>query len=71
MNEAANDPRKVYLTPQEVANRLGVTVSAVGQWRRRRQGPPWTKVVGSVRYDLSDFEDWQRRNYHQAGEEVA
>ena len=46
------------LTPTDVAELLGVTVQTLANWRVKKVGPPWIKLVGAVRYDESDLRDW-------------
>lgn len=42
--------RAKLLTPQEVADILQVPVGTLSQWRYRRIGPPYVKIVHHVRY---------------------
>jgi len=55
------------LLPREVANRLRVKISTLGQWRWRQIGPPVLKVGGLVRYPESGLDDWLRSQQKAPG----
>lgn len=42
----------------EVALLLAVSRSTVANWRSRGQGPPYTRVGGSIRYDRAEVLAW-------------
>lgn len=49
------------LSPQQLADHLGIAVQTVYEWqkaRSRTQGPPRFRVGGRVRYRLSEVEAW-------------
>lgn len=46
------------LSPDEVAELLGISVRTVYAWRYRGDGPPGFKVGRHVRYRPSDVEAW-------------
>ena len=46
------------LTPQEVADCLGLPKSTLYQWHHRNSGPPVLKVGRHLRYRASDVESW-------------
>ncbi len=50
-----------HLSPEQVAEREGVPVATVYQWRSRRTGPPGFKVGRHVRYRLADVIAWEER----------
>ena len=50
--------RSRLLDERELAERLGVSVSTVRNWRYTCQGPPVQKVGRSVRYDITAVEKW-------------
>ena len=56
--------RSRLLDEKELAERLSVSVSTVRNWRYTYQGPPVTKVGRSVRYDLSECENWLAEQQH-------
>jgi hypothetical protein len=51
----ASDIDDVYLTPEEVAGRLRLTVETLANARSRGEGLPWVKIHGRVRYRLADL----------------
>lgn len=53
----ADEP--LYLTPEQLAARLGVTLAAVRKWRTRGQGPVAYKFCGALRYALADVQRWE------------
>lgn len=52
-----------HLTETELAERLGVHVTTVKQWRQQSRGPAYIKAEGggggTVRYRLADVEAWE------------
>ena len=57
MNAANN---KTLLTPQDVADRLGVSTTTLATWRCTKRYPlPYVKVGRLVRYRVADVEDFQ------------
>lgn len=52
------------LTPEELADELGMTVEALAQWRYRGQGPVFVKEGRFVRYLRSDVERWLIESRH-------
>lgn len=52
----AADP---VLTPQELADRLGISLRTVRNWRARGTDPVAIKVGHFIRYKLSDVEAWE------------
>lgn len=49
------------LSPQQVAEYLGIPVATLYQWRYRREGPPGFRVGRHVRYRRSDVDAWIER----------
>jgi hypothetical protein len=47
-----------YITELELAERLGVDVRCLRNWRLRGNGPPFYKLGRLVRYDLSESIEW-------------
>lgn len=47
---------QTLLRNHEVAERLGVAVKTIDQWRSRGGGPPFVRIGGVVRYRESDLE---------------
>lgn len=51
-----------HLTPQQVAERLQISVRLLEKWRHRRTGPRFVKVGHLVRYPIEDVEQWLTAN---------
>lgn len=64
-------PAKVrYLTEAELAERLGVTASAVSAWRKQGKGPDYLKVegrMGTVRYPETWVDEWAESHRQRMG----
>jgi Helix-turn-helix domain len=54
---APDDP---WLTTEEVARRYGRSLRTLEDWRYKRVGPRWVKLIGGVRYRLSDLLAWEQ-----------
>lgn len=50
--------RTTTVSPEDAAERLGVTAATLGNWRWSGHGPRHVKVGSRVRYRLSDLADW-------------
>lgn len=55
-----------YLTPKQLAERLGKSVGVVTQWRYHGRGPAWTKLGHAVLYSVQDVERWEREQRARA-----
>ena len=51
---------KEALTPNEVAERLGVTTRTLRKWRARGEGPEFYKYLHVVRYPADKLEAFER-----------
>jgi predicted DNA-binding transcriptional regulator AlpA len=61
---------QILLTTQQVADRLGLSVNTLVDWRWRRIGPPVTKISSKcVRYIEEDFERWVREQIQNTPDE--
>ena len=49
---------RVLLLPPQVAERVGVTVGTLTNWRCLGIGPPWLKVGFRIRYVESELNAW-------------
>lgn len=47
-----------YVSEAELSAYSGIAQRTLQGWRLRNIGPPWRKLQGAVRYDLSAFDDW-------------
>ena len=54
---ASDSPR--WLTPEQVASRLGISVEVLDTWRQGGQGPPWVQIGPEARYDDIDVVLWR------------
>jgi len=48
-----------YLSVQELAERYGLAVATVRNWRYEKIGPPYFKAGRTIRYRLSDVLTWE------------
>ena len=49
-----------FLTPKEVAVKIGVNEETLSVWRRDRKGPPFIRRVGRIYYNAADLDQWYR-----------
>jgi hypothetical protein len=61
----------ILLTPEQVADLLQRPIRTLAQWRYRREGPPYLKVGGSIRYRTVDVERWLDAQRVAPGSEAA
>lgn len=52
------DDRTTTVTPEEAAQRIGIKVGTIQNWRWSGRGPKFIKCGGRVRYRLSDLAEW-------------
>jgi len=52
----------VYLTPEQAANLLGVSLDTMNGWRSKGKGPPYIKAEGTIRYTRQDIETYMQEN---------
>lgn len=62
-NAHSSQPR---LTPVDVAERLGVAVGTLANWRSQGRGPKWLSVEGAIRYRSEDIEEYERSRFKSA-----
>jgi hypothetical protein len=60
--------RPHYLTAHEVAERIGLKVRTLANWRSdpRRPGPPFHKFGNRIRYVFTDVLEWEKRHHYGA-----
>jgi predicted DNA-binding transcriptional regulator AlpA len=46
------------LNERDIAEITGMSLATVRRWRLLRQGPPFRKLGGAVRYRPEELEDW-------------
>jgi excisionase family DNA binding protein len=52
--------RERHLTPAELAEREGVSVTTIYEWNMKGVGPKRLKIGKHIRFRLSDVEAWER-----------
>ncbi len=45
-----------FLTTEDVAELMGLSVETLAQWRSQRRGIPYLKIGRAVRYDPTDVQ---------------
>jgi excisionase family DNA binding protein len=55
-----------FLTPQDLADLLGVPVETIYQWRRKHTGPRGFRVGRHLRYDPEDIRAWVSSQMEEA-----
>ena len=55
------------LTPKEVGEILGVSEDKLRRLRAKKEGPPFIKIGGSVRYDRAKLQEWIDREHEGDG----
>ena len=54
-----NDPTKVFLTEQEAADYISVSVKTLRRWCFDCRGPKYAKIAGkAIRYPLLELREW-------------
>ena len=48
-----------HLSSKQVASMLNISPVTLCEWRKKKIGPPYTKLVGRVYYIRSEILDWQ------------
>ena len=51
------DHRK-YLKPRKAAEKIGVTVATMANWRWKQIGPPYYRVGGLILYADDEIDAW-------------
>ncbi len=53
---------KNIITSDELASRWSIDSKTLANWRHKKQGPPYVKIEGCIRYKLQDIEKYERNN---------
>lgn len=56
-------PEEKHLSPDALAERMGVPVKTVYAWNHKHSGPRFIKVGKHVRYKLADVIAWEKSRY--------
>lgn len=57
------------MTPDDLANRWGISTSTLLSWRIKNKGPSYLKLGKSVLYRLIEVEKYERANTVETAEE--
>ena len=58
-----NTQAPVWLTREQLSQRIGIPVSTLNQWASRGRGPRYAKFGGrQVRYSLADVIEWEQQS---------
>ncbi|WP_424533598.1 helix-turn-helix transcriptional regulator [Sphaerisporangium viridialbum] len=52
-----------HLTPEDLADRVGIPVATIYQWNSRGTGPRFMKIGKHVRYKIADVVAWEDSRY--------
>jgi len=63
MSEVEN---KKYLTVNETAKRLSLSLASLAKRRQERKAPPFYKFGRSIRYALTDIEEYEQQARREA-----
>ena len=70
MTIATLEDRTTTVSPGEAAERLGVTLPTLANWRWKGEGPPFCRVGRRVRYRLVDLAVWLDEQTRRSTSEV-
>lgn len=54
------DPAPAWISPPDLAVRLGVSVRTLRYWRSTGTGPPFALLGRHIRYGLGDLTTWEQ-----------
>jgi excisionase family DNA binding protein len=57
----ANFTAEEFLTPQQLADYLGLSIKTIYDWNSSGFAPPRRRIGNRVRYAVSDVERWMER----------
>lgn len=49
-----------WLTRQQMADQIGVSIDTLARWETQRRGPPCVRIGRKVMYRVDAFRDWLR-----------
>ena len=49
---------KRFITERELSAMIGIAIPTLQTWRSRKQGIPFAKICGAVRYDIDKVTAW-------------
>ncbi len=59
---------RTYLRPPKVADKLGVSIGTLANWRTKRIGPPFYKKGDLILYRDDEIDAWVRASARMAAE---
>ncbi len=60
--------QQLLLTETEAAKRVGVSISTLRRWRRKRIGPKFFSLGGILRYRIVDLDEFVESRIRRGGE---
>jgi hypothetical protein len=66
METTTSDP--IWLTRQQVADRLMVPFNTLNMWAVKSYGPPYARIGRYVRYRLADVIAWETAQFDVAAD---
>ncbi len=58
MAQITQSPTPLLISEREAAVRLGISLSTIRRWRRRKTGPPHIRIGGILRYRIADVDNF-------------
>ena len=56
---------KRFITERELSHMIGIAIPTLQTWRSRKQGIPFAKIGGAVRYDINKVNAWiEQKSYN-------
>lgn len=59
-------PEETYLTEKDLAKKWCLSPNTLQRWRWLNIGPPYLKIGGRVRYQLSNIKKFEEQNLRQS-----
>ena len=56
---------KVFLTPEDLADRWCLPITTLDQWRWHGKGPQFVKMGRRVRYQIKDVENFEQKGINR------
>ena len=62
-----NDSKDGYLSETHAAEYLSLSKKSLQRWRFNRQGPPYVKLMKTIRYRREDLDHWMKERIVPTG----
>lgn len=56
-----------YLSETQTAKYLNISKKSLQRWRFNRQGPPYVKLIKTIRYRREDLDQWMKERIVPTG----